>query len=75
MNSWEILKEELTKGTRLDTTQRVMYINQASKLFIKLRAVLSDFDIATKSFNADEEVGDALRRRDFIKNTLEVLWE
>lgn len=63
MNSWEIVKEELTKDAMPNSIGYTMDVNKAAKIFIKLKDVLNDFDIAVKTFNADAQVGKALRQK------------
>lgn len=60
MNSWEIIKHELTKGSRPGTFGRAVAMKQCADLFINLSEKLNDREAATESFNKDQEVSEAI---------------
>jgi len=60
MNSWEIIRKELTKDTKPGTMGRMIALNLCSDLFIKLLAKLNDIYEATITLDADEEMREAL---------------
>ncbi len=59
-NSWQIIKEELTKNSRPDTMGRCIDLNKCGNLFVKLMYNLKDQEKATKSMNEDGEMKMAL---------------
>ena len=64
MNSWQIIKTELTKNSKPKTFGRSVDINLAADLFVKLmHSSLVDKDAAIKSMNEDMEVRDAILAR------------
>lgn len=67
MNSWEIIKSELTKTSKPGTMGRNIEVNQCAELFIKLMWNLNDREAATESMNKDEECREALVSRSGIE--------
>lgn len=67
MNTWQIIKTELTRDSRAGTLGRSVDINLASDLFLKLLPHIKDEDEAKASFNLGEEVREALLNRRGIK--------
>lgn len=63
MNTWEILKKELTKSSRPDTMGRNIDVNSCATLFVKIMHNLTDREESVKSMNSDEEVKNALLAR------------
>lgn len=68
MNSWEIIKTELTKTSSPKTLGRSIGVNLAADLFVKIMYNLTDQDIAKKSMNEDMEVRDAILARRGIED-------
>ena len=68
MNSWEIIKNELTKTSKPKTFGRSIDINLAANLFVKIMHNLTDKDVAKKSMSEDMEVRDALLARRGIED-------
>lgn len=68
MDSWEIIKSELTKTSKPKTFGRSIDINLAADLFVKIMYNLTDQDIAKKSMNEDMEVRDAILARRGIED-------
>lgn len=71
MNSWEIIKQELTKTSRPGTMGRHIDMNLCGDLFVRLRHKLNDQEEATKSMNQDDECRAALLQRRNIKELRE----
>jgi hypothetical protein len=66
MNSWEIIKEELTKKSRPGTMGRNIEMNQCAELYVRLMPNLADREAATESMNKDDECRAALLARSGI---------
>lgn len=60
MNSWEIIKEALTKESRPGSVGWEIQAIKAAELFLKLQPQLRDWYEAASDFNADERVRQAL---------------
>ena len=64
MNSWEIIKEQMTrKEYAAGSFGRLMQVNDAADMLIALSDNLKDQDAALDLFNADEEVIKAASTR------------
>jgi hypothetical protein len=63
MNSWEIIKTELTKKSRPNTVGRNIELIQCSDLFMSLNYNLTDRDESLNAFNDDMEVRESLINR------------
>ena len=61
MNSWEILKAELTKTSQPGTMGRAVDLNRCGLVFVCLRDKLTDYAEAEEAMNADEEVREAIK--------------
>ena len=71
MNSWEIIKQELTKKSRPGTMGRNIEMNQCAELFVRLMHNLTDSEAATESMNKDDECRDGLLARRGIEELRE----
>ena len=71
MNSWEIIKQELTKKSRPGTLGRNIDMNQCAELYVRLMHNLTDREAATESMNKDDECRDGLLARRGIKELRE----
>ena len=67
MNSWEIIKSELTKKSRPKTVGRNIDMVQCAELYVKLMHKLIDRDAATESMNKDDECREGLIMRRSLK--------
>ena len=63
MNSWNIIREYMIADTRPGTLGRMRRINEAGDLFVRVKHLLVDAEVATTALNADSEVRDALLSR------------
>lgn len=71
MNSWEIIKAELTKKSRPKTMGRNIEMNQCGDLFVRLMHNLNDREAATESMNKDDECRAAILSRRGIEEIRE----
>ena len=67
MNSWEIIKQEVTKGREPDTLYYSVAINLGGQIFIGLQHHLKDWKKAAAAFNTDAEVAKALTALPLIR--------
>jgi len=67
MNSWEIIRSVLITDTRPGSIGRHVEVDKCGKLFVALRHLLADSEIATRSLNEDTEVGEAILAQKGIK--------
>lgn len=72
MNSWEIIKTELTKKTRLGTIGRNIEIIKCAELFVKILHNLTDKEVAMESMNNDDECRKSLLALPIIKELTEI---
>lgn len=63
MNSWEIIKQEMTRNSQPGTLGRSADLNQCGDLFVKLMHNLTDKEVSVESMNKDEEVREAILNR------------
>lgn len=69
MNSWEIIKKEMTRPTtKPGTTGELVDASNASRVYMALREKLRDKEKADAAFNADELVTKALLSRKFLES-------
>lgn len=67
MNSWEIIKAELTKKSRPGTMGRNIDMNQCAELYVKIMHNLTDEKAATESMNKDGECREGILARNGIE--------
>lgn len=60
MNTYEIIKQQMTKKSRPGTMGRSMELNDCCDLFVRIMHNLTDKDESVKTMNADDEARDAL---------------
>jgi len=63
MNSWEIIKAELTRKSQPGTMGRNIEMNQCAELYVRLMHNLTDQEAATESMNKDDECREGLLAR------------
>ena len=64
-NTWEVLKEQMTKGKTPRSSGYVMALNRASDLFVALQTedLICDSVQAVVAFNDDRELTSAILQR------------
>lgn len=67
MNSWEIIKSEMTKDSRPGTMGRNIDMNRCSELFVAIMHKLTDREVSVESMNKDDECRAGLMARGGIK--------
>jgi hypothetical protein len=66
-NSWEIIKEELTKKSTPGTMGRHIDINTCAELYVRLMHNLNDQAAASESMNKDDECRQGILARKGIE--------
>ena len=63
MNTYEIIKQQMTKKSRHGTMGRSMELNDCCDLFVRIMHNITDKEESVKTMNADDEVRDAILSR------------
>ena len=63
MNTYEIIKQQMTKKSRPGTMGRSMELNDCCDLFVRIMHNITDKEESVKTMNADDEVREALLAR------------
>jgi hypothetical protein len=66
MNTWEIIKNELTRKSKPGTFGRDIDVNIAADVFFKIKQNLKDEGASMEAFNSDDEVRKAILCRKSI---------
>lgn len=63
MNTYEIIKQQMTKKSQPGTMGRSVELNDCCDLFVRIMHNLTDKGESVKTLNADDEVREALLAR------------
>jgi hypothetical protein len=63
MNTYEIIKQQMTKKSRPGTMGRSMELNDCCDLFVRIMHNITDKEESVKTMNADDEAREALLAR------------
>ena len=67
MNSWQIIKQELTKDNKPNSLGSDIVLKQCARLFVSLEGILTDYDTAVQDMNQDMELREALLTHNHVE--------